>query len=412
MMFLRSFGLAFRALATNKSRSFLTMLGVIIGVAAVMMMLSVGTGAQVAVTGQIQSLGSNILLVIPGQMTQGGVSMANIQSKLTLEDAQSIAQIGGVKSVVPTSGRISQVVAGDKNANTNVLGATPAYSAALNSPVAAGSFFSQAEVDRWERVAVLGSFVAEKLFPGMNPIGESIEVITQDPRTQATTRGVFRIIGVLASKGATGFFNWDDRIVIPITTGQRLLFGNKNLGSISVEAENVDDMPDIAAEVNALLRLRHNVPEGKESDFTIFSQEDILGTLNTVLGYFTILLAGIAGISLLVGGIGIMNIMLVSVTERTREIGLRKAIGAMKRDIVLQFLIEAIVLSTTGGIVGIIFGYIGSVVISNLAGWPPVISLSAVGLGFIFSVAVGVFFGYYPAQRAASLNPIQALRYE
>lgn len=412
MRFWRSIKLAFRALVINKSRAVLTMLGVIIGVAAVMMMLSAGTGAQMAVTDQIQSLGSNILLVIPGQMSSGGVSLAGTQSKLTMEDAQSLTQIRGIKAVIPSSGRISQVVAGDKNTSTNVIGTTPDYETTLNSPVQLGSFFTQTEVDHWERVAVLGSLVAEKLFDGVNPVGQTIEVITQDPRTQETTRGVLRVIGVAAPKGASGFLNWDDRILIPITTGQKLLFGNKNLGSISVEATDVDLMPDIAAEVDSLLRLRHNIADGKEADFTIFSQQDILGTLSIVLGYFTILLAGIAGISLLVGGIGIMNIMLVSVTERTREIGLRKAIGALRRDIVLQFLIEAIVLSTTGGLIGIVIGYIGSVAIANVAGWPPVISLSAVGLGFIFSVAVGVFFGYYPAQRAASLNPIQALRYE
>ncbi len=414
MRLLRSFEMAWRALFHNKSRAILTMLGVIIGVSAVMMMLSLGGGAQILVTDQIQSLGSNLLLVFAGQITSGGVQTGGTNTRLSIQDADAIAFVPGVVAAVPSISRPAQVVAGNQNASTTVLGTKAEYEQVLNSPVERGSFFSQAEVERWERVAVLGPSVATKLFPDEDPIGQDILITVSNIAggNQNAVRVSFRVIGVLISKGAAGFINRDDQIIIPITTAQKLLFGVRHAGSIAVQVEDTRSMNDVAVEIGAMLRLRHNLAADKPDDFMIFSQQDLLGTLSTILGYFTILLAGIAGISLLVGGIGIMNIMLVSVTERTREIGLRKAIGALRRDITFQFLVEAILLSTTGGAIGILLGFLGSSAIASAAGFPAVITPTSVLLGFLFSMAVGVFFGFYPARRAANLNPIDALRYE
>jgi putative ABC transport system permease protein len=407
MRFLRNLKIAIKALGHNRSRASLTILGVIIGVAAVMMMLSIGGGAEVAVTGEIKSLGSNLLMVIPGSISSAGIrtGMGSVNT-LTLDDAQAISRIPGVEAAVPGIQRQAQVIAGDRNTNTSVMGTSADYQEVLNTRVSAGNFFSPAEVESWGRVALIGTTVKQNLFPDEDPLGKTIQIVNGPRRVS------FRVLGVLEAKGATGFVNRDDQILIPITTAQKLLFGVKQLGSITVEVSSPDMMEEVTSEISSLLRIRHNIPQGKEGDFTIFSQKDVLGTLSSVMGYFTIVLAGIASISLLVGGIGIMNIMLVSVTERTREIGLRKAIGALKKDIVLQFLLEAVTLSTTGGIIGILLGYGGSLVIARIAGWPAVITPLSVLLGFFFSMAVGLFFGIYPAQKAASLNPIEALRYE
>jgi len=403
----RNLRIALGALSHNRSRAFLTVLGVIIGVAAVMMMLSIGTGAEVAVTEEIKALGSNLLLIVPGSITSSGIRTegTNVTS-LTLDDAQAISRIPGVVDVVPSIQRQVQVVAGERNTETSVVGTSANYDKVLNTPASQGSFFSSSQVDRWERVALIGATVKDKLFPDSDPLGKSILIINGSRRLS------FRVIGVLESKGASGFVNRDDQILIPVTTAQKLLFGVKHVGSLTVEVSSPEEMDQVSTEISSLLRLRHNIPKDKESDFTIFSQKDILGTLGSVMNYFTIVLAGIASISLLVGGIGIMNIMLVSVTERTREIGLRKAIGALKKDIISQFLLEAMILSTTGGIIGIVLGYGGSLIIAKIAGWPAVITPASVFLGFFFSMAVGLFFGIYPAQKAASLNPIDALRYE
>jgi putative ABC transport system permease protein len=407
MRFLRNLRIALGALFHNKSRAFLTILGVIIGVAAVMMMLSIGTGAEVAVTEEIKALGSNLLLVVPGSMTASGIRTGGgSTTSLTLDDAQAISRIPGVVDAVPSIQRQAQVIVGERNTQTSVVGTSASYEKVLNTSVSEGNFFSPSQVERWERVALIGATVKDSLFPDANPIGKTIQIVNGPRRVS------FRVIGVLESKGASGFVNRDDQILIPVTTAQKLLFGVKNIGSITVEVSSPEKMDQVSTEISSLLRLRHNIPKDKENDFTIFSQKDILGTLGSVMNYFTIVLAGIASISLLVGGIGIMNIMLVSVTERTREIGLRKAIGALKRDVVLQFLLEAIILSTTGGIIGIILGYGGSLIIAKIAGWPAVVTPLSILLGFFFSMAVGLFFGIYPAQKAASLNPIDALRYE
>lgn len=403
----RNLRIALGALSHNRSRAFLTVLGVIIGVAAVMMMLSIGTGAEVAVTEEIKALGSNLLLVVPGSITSSGIRAggANVTS-LTMDDAQAISRIPGVINVVPSIQRQAQVIAGERNTETSVVGTSANYEKVLNTPVSQGSFFSSSQVERWERVALIGATVKDNLFPDSDPIGKSIQIVSGARRLS------FRVIGVLESKGASGFVNRDDQILIPVTTAQKLLFGVKHVGTLTIEVSSPEEMDQISTEIASLLRLRHNIPKDKENDFTIFSQKDVLGTLGSVMNYFTIVLAGIASISLLVGGIGIMNIMLVSVTERTREIGLRKAIGALKRDIISQFLLEAMILSTLGGIIGIILGYGGSLIIAKIAGWPALVTPLSVLLGFFFSMAVGLFFGIYPAQKAASLNPIDALRYE
>jgi putative ABC transport system permease protein len=402
----RSIQMAWRALSHNKGRAFLTMLGVIIGVGSVIMMLAIGAGTQASVTSSITSLGSNLLMVSPQRIREGNVVTGSQSASLTSEDALALGQISGVAAAVPVSGRNCQLIAGANNTNTQVIGTTVDYPAALNAPVAQGSFFSQNDVDRWRKVAVLGTTVATTLFPRGNPLGQTVQVVN------GSTIAFFQVIGVLASKGGSGFNNQDDQVLIPLTTAQQLVFGSKTLSGIDLQVATSDQMTQVSSEATSILRIRHKIATGKSDDFSILNQEQLLGTLTSVLGIFTILLAGIAGISLLVGGIGIMNIMLVSVTERTREIGLRKAIGARSATIVTQFLVEAMMLALLGGAIGILLGYAGGALISTFTGLATLVTPTSVLLGFFFSLIVGVFFGFYPARRAASLNPIDALRYE
>jgi putative ABC transport system permease protein len=385
----RSIQMAWRALSHNKGRAFLTMLGVIIGVGSVIMMLAIGAGTQASVTSSITSLGSNLLMVSPQRIREGNVVTGSQSTSLTSEDALALGQISGVAAAVPVSGRNCQLIAGANNTNTQVIGTTVDYPAALNAPVAQGSFFSQNDVDRWRKVAVLGTTVATTLFPRGNPLGQTVQVVN-----------------------GSGFNNQDDQVLIPLTTAQQLVFGSKTLSGIDLQVATSDQMTQVSSEATSILRIRHKIATGKSDDFSILNQEQLLGTLTSVLGIFTILLAGIAGISLLVGGIGIMNIMLVSVTERTREIGLRKAIGARSATIVTQFLVEAMMLALLGGAIGILLGYAGGALISTFTGLATLVTPTSVLLGFFFSLIVGVFFGFYPARRAASLNPIDALRYE
>ncbi len=406
MKFGRIVFMALRALSHNKSRSFLTMLGVIIGVGAVMMMLSIGAGTQAAVTGRISSLGTNLLVVQPGNIRAGGVALSSQSQSLTFEDMDAIRSIEGVESVAPAISGRAQAITGSRNTSTSIIGTTPEYKELMNIKMSEGIFFAQTEVDLWDKVAILGSTVAETLFPQGNPVGQSVQLVVN------RTKGLFRVIGVMAPKGGTGFSNQDDQIIIPITTAQKILFGGSTLGQINVEVSSVDLMEEVSEKISQILRIKHNIAQGKSDDFTIMNQQDLLETMSSVATSFTTLLAGIASISLLVGGIGIMNIMLVSVTERTREIGLKKAIGALRRDIVMQFLLEAVILSTTGGILGILFGFVGSCLIRYWGNTTTLITAGSVLLGFLFSVAVGVFFGFYPAQKAAKLEPIEALRYE
>jgi len=406
MKVLRILKMAFRALTHNKSRSFLTILGVVIGVAAVIMMLSVGAGTQTSVLQRISSLGTNLLMVQPGNVRTGNIATATQFQSLTMEDAQAIQSIEGVADAAPVANGRAQAIAGSNNVNTNIIGCTPEYKSAMNIKMDKGVFFAQPEVDEWDKVAVLGATVAKNLFPQGNAVGQTVELVVN--RTRAT----FKVIGVLASKGGAGFQNQDDQILIPITTAQKLLFGRKNLSQINVEVASQDQMENVSKKITQLLRIRHDISSNGQDDFTIMNQQDLLETVSSASASFTNLLVGIASISLLVGGIGIMNIMLVSVTERTREIGLRKAVGALKRDIVAQFLVEAIALSSLGGLLGILFGIGGSILFGSLSSMPTVVTPASILLGFLFSVIVGVFFGFYPAQRAANLKPIEALRYE
>jgi putative ABC transport system permease protein len=412
--------LALRALAANKLRSALTMLGIIIGVAAVITLLSVGQGVQVLVTEQLQSIGTNLLFVVPGNIGAGGQAQfrAAARSTLTLDDANAIADPFNVPSaarVAPELISTATVSYGKKDLRLSVSGVTPAYEIVRNSPVALGNFIGETDVAGRSRVTVLGSRAAEKLF-GANayPIGQTIKI-----------NGVpFKVIGVLAAKGGgagVGGGNQDEVVLVPLSTAHQRLFtarfrdpkGQPLVSVIYVQVVSEDRMPQATDEIGRLLRMRHNIKYQDEDDFTVINQKDLLAIFGQITGVLTIFLGAIAGISLLVGGIGIMNIMLVSVTERTREIGLRKAVGAKRRDILSQFLIESVILSVIGGVIGIGLGATGAVVVSQLASdLKAVVTLDSVLLATGFSAAVGLFFGIYPATRASRLNPIEALRYE
>lgn len=412
---------ALRALAANKLRSALTMLGIVIGVGAVIAMMSVGQGAQSQVTQSIRSMGTNLLFVRPGSTQQGGVRGGQGSAQtLTLEDAEALASPANAPSislVAPESNAFVQVIAGGVNVNTRVTGATPEYQDVRNIRAAVGEFISRQHVDRAALVVVLGANVAAQLFGDADPIDQSVRVATfSGNQSRALT---FRVVGVMERKGGTGFGNQDDQIYVPLTTLQRRLIsqrsvvGRQRVQTINVQVADEQLMPQAVQEIGELLRQRHRVAQ---DDFTILSQEDMLATANQVTGVMTILLGSIAGISLVVGGIGIMNIMLVSVTERTREIGIRKAVGAKRRDILLQFLVEAVVVSLAGGALGLLVGVAGANVIGTLElngqRLATVVPLEAVLLACAVSAAIGIFFGLYPATRAARLNPIEALRYE
>ncbi len=407
-----SFRLALRALLVNKLRAVLTMLGIIIGVGAVITLMSVGQGVQVYIQTRFQAIGSNLFFVIPGSLTED----LRRPAYLTLKDAQALesSEIGQhvlrVAATVQGGGRLS-VPGRDKS--TQIFGVTPSYTEVRNWKTAVGSFITPADDSAQARVIVLGDDVAQALFPDrLDPTGEIVRL-----------NGIpFRVIGVLERKGGGGAFgSQDDVALIPLSTALARVFprrtaqGEPRLSAIYVQATSDQTIELAIAEVSDILRQRHRLYPGDPDDFTIISQDDLIGTFQQITSVLTTFLGAIAGISLLVGGIGIMNIMLVSVTERTREIGLRKAVGAKRRDILWQFLIEAMLLSVLGGSIGILLGASGSQLISLLLrdeGFYAVTTLSAVLLATLFSAAVGLFFGIYPAQRAARLNPIDALRYE
>ncbi len=395
---------ALQAIRANKLRSLLTMLGIIIGVGAVITMVALGTGAQRSIEARIQALGPTLLSIYPGQNFRGGVAV-DMRVSLTLDDARALAaRPRYLTDVVPELSRNLQVKRGNQNINVNVTGTTPNYLPVRNYTVTAGRMFTAGEDDSRRRYAVLGSAIPEML--GANPvamIGQEILI-----------RGIpFEIIGILSEKGSQGsFFNPDEQIVIPLQTARYRVLGTDRLRSITVKAADVETMNLAMMEVDQVLRRAHKIRPGMDNDFQIRNQADVLSTFQQTTETFTYLLAGIAAVSLLVGGIGIMNIMLVSVTERTREIGVRKALGATKRNILLQFLIEALVLCLLGGVVGILVGSAGAFILAKLAHWNTTISVFAIGLAFVFSAAVGLFFGIWPARRAAGLDPIDALRYE
>jgi len=398
---------ALGALRANKLRSLLTMLGIVIGVAAVIAVVALGTGAQTAVKDRISSLGTTLLTVIPGQ--QRGMGVAFDQSmKLTMDDARALddqSRAPSLTAVQPEMNSRLQVQYQSLNTNTSIVGTTANYLEVRKYELAAGRMFTRAEDEGRQRVAVLGPTVLEAL--GIN----SPEAIVGEP---VRIRGIqFTVVGVLKSKGqATPFGNPDDQVLVPITTGRFRLFGSDRLRSVSVLAQSEDKIPDAMADIQRVLRREHRLTQSKPDDFMIRSQADFLNTLGETTQVFTYLLSGIAAVSLLVGGIGIMNIMLVSVTERTREIGIRKALGATRANILLQFLIEAVVLCLLGGLIGALVGSGGATAMSAFFQWNTIISPAAIAAAFVFSAVVGVLFGVWPARRAASLDPIVALRYE
>ncbi|HWR45399.1 ABC transporter permease [Sporomusa sp.] len=404
-MFWESVKIALDALVSNKLRSILTMLGIIIGVGAVIAMVSIGMGVRDKVQTSIASLGSNLIIVTPGAASSSGVRQAaGTNTTLTLKDAQAMArEVSGIGAVAPSVGKQYQLVAGNMNWTTSVQGTTPEYMEVRNLNVQSGSFITNEDVDTRNRVAVIGSTVASNLFDNLNPVGQKVRI----------GNAPFTVIGVLESKGqSAGGQDQDDMVIIPLTTAQERMMGITYVQTISVQAANAEVVNDVQDGITSLLRSRHGITGDKADDFTVRNLASVMATAQETTATITMLLGSIAAISLLVGGIGIMNIMLVSVTERTREIGIRKALGARYANILMQFLIEAVVIGVIGGAIGIAVGVGGSYVISSFAGWNTVITPMPILVSFGFSVGIGLFFGLYPARKAALLNPIDALRYE
>jgi len=395
------------ALILNKTRSGLTALGIIIGIGSVIAMIAIGRGAENAIQSNIESLGSNLVIVMPGVQRGVGYQVSSGRGSalsLTREDAEAIKEeIPLVKAVAPELAGRYQVTAKGENTNTQVTGTVEAYPAVRNIEIGEGSFITDQHSRTLAKVAVLGPAARDDLFgENSDPIGQTIRVKRVD----------FKVIGVTKSKGGTGFGNSDDMIFIPLSTAQRFLAGHDYVSSISAQAVDQKSMASVQDQITSLLLARHDIGDPALADFSTINQGDIVAAASSVANTFTVLLGAVAGISLIVGGIGIMNMMLTTVTERTREIGLRKAIGAKRRDINLQFLVEAIMLTFVGGIVGIFLGWLISVGVSQFGGIATKVSFSSIALAFGISAAIGIVFGYYPAGRAASLNPIEALRYE
>jgi putative ABC transport system permease protein len=398
----------YAALSANKVRSGLTMLGIIIGISSVIAMVSIGQGAQGTIQSSIQSIGSNLIMVTPGAQRGAGVQVSSGRGSaktLTQDDADAIIKsVTSVKAVAAeVSGRY-QVTAKGTNTNTSIDGVTSTYPAVKNLEVDEGSFVSEQNVKSAAKVAVLGPSVRDDLFGegATGIIGQTIRIKSNE----------FKIIGITKTKGGTGFGNQDDMIFVPLTTAQKFLAGDSYVTTINVQAESPEVMTDIQSQITLLLLDRHKISDPTMADFTVLNQSDIVSAASSITQTFTILLASIAGISLIVGGIGIMNMMLTTVTERTREIGLRKAVGAKKHDINIQFLSEAVALTFTGGFIGILLGWGIAKIISYTGLLQTSISLYSVLLAFGVSAGIGIVFGYYPAKRASELSPIDALRYE
>lgn len=410
MQWLMTLRVALNALRVNKLRSALTMLGIIIGVAAVIAMIAIGTGAQSRVEDQIKSLGSNIMLILPGSTTQSGVRLGSgANQTLTEDDAAAIARdIPEVAQAAPVNRGSGQVVAGNQNWSTQIFGANNDWLAAREWTIADGREFEPDELRAGAKVALIGKTVADNLFGGADPINQQIRI----------RKVPFTVVGVFAPKGQSMLGqDQDDLIVVPLVTHRARLFGTgagklRRVGSITIKVHEGADMKEAEARINDLLRQRHRIQEGQADDYTLRNLTEMLAAQEAASRALTMLLASVAAVSLLVGGIGIMNIMLVSVTERTREIGLRMAVGAKGRDILLQFLVEAITLSLIGGAIGIALGSTASYFIGDAAGWRTEIEPAAVILAVGFSAGIGIFFGWYPARKAARLLPIDALRYE
>ncbi len=400
--------ISFRALWVNKMRSALTMLGIIIGVGAVITMVAVGSGASRKISEQISSMGSNLLIILPGSTTAGGVRMGSgSQPTLSMGDAEAILkECPAVSEVAPTLGGVAQIIYGHMNWSTGVVGTTPGMLAVREWELSAGRPFTQQDVKSATKVCLLGQTVVDNLFGDQNPIGQTIRIKNVP----------FTVIGILSQKGQSAQGqDQDDTIMIPVTTAQKKLFGTQFPGMvriIMVKAKSAEDLSAAEKQVTELLRQRHHIGQKQDNDFSVRNLTQIMQAAEQSSKVMTLLLGAIASVSLLVGGIGIMNIMLVSVTERTREIGIRMAIGAKTWDIRLQFIIEALTLSLIGGVMGIIIGVSTAVILSSFSGWPTVVSVLSIFLAFGFSGFIGIFFGFYPAYKASLLNPIDALRYE
>jgi len=403
-----SLRIALRALVVNKMRSALTMLGIIIGVSAVIAMIAVGSGAKARIEEQIASMGSNLLMVMSGSSVSGGFRFgAGTTPTLTVDDAKAIqTEIPGVKYVSGSVQGVAQIVYGNQNWSTVVTGAAPEILEIRGWSLSSGRPFTQQEMDGTAKVCILGKTVAESLFGAIDPIGQVVRI----------RKIPFLVVGVLSPKGQTTWGqDQDDLVFVPLTTGQKRLFGMAFPGmvrTISVQALGPEQLKTVEIQITDLLRQRHRIQPNQDNDFSVRNLTEVMSSAEQSANVMSLLLGSIASISLIVGGIGIMNIMLVSVTERTREIGIRMAVGAKGRDILLQFLIESLVLSLAGGILGIGIGMVGTVILSSFTQWPTLFSTEAILLAFLFSGSVGVFFGFYPARKASLLNPIDALRYE
>jgi len=397
--------IALRALGRNKLRSSLTALGIIIGVASVIVMVAVGNGAQARIEARVASLGQDLLIIFAGNRHSSGVNGGTgSASNLTIGDAAAIArEIPDVVAISPEVSTIEQAIANGRNWSTTIAGESPDYLKIRDWALSAGAMFGERDVRAAAKTAVIGSLTANKLFGPINPIGQIVRVKNIP----------FVIIGILASKGAgMGDMDQDDRILVPYTTAMKRITGEKRLRSISLQVSSTDRMAVAQAQITDLLRQRHRVPTVRENDFHIMNQQEIADIAGSITRIITLLLGSIAGLSLVVGGIGIMNIMLVSVTERTREVGIRVAIGAQAGDILLQFLIEAVTLSLLGGFIGVLVGIGASKLTAIFTGFDAIVSGGSVVLAFAVSAAIGIFFGFYPARKAALLDPIEALRYE